>query len=50
MKLGEMLVRDGRLTGPQLETALKYQARDGGRFGTVVVGRRFGTRWRRTIR
>jgi hypothetical protein len=37
MKLGEMLVRDGRLTEPQLETALKYQARDGGRFGTVLV-------------
>ncbi len=37
MKLGEMLVRDGRLTEPQLEAALKYQARDGGRFGTVLV-------------
>jgi hypothetical protein len=37
MKLGEMLVRDGRLTEPQLEQALKYQARDGGRFGTVLV-------------
>jgi hypothetical protein len=37
MKLGEMLVRDGRLTEAQLETALKYQARDGGRLGTVLV-------------
>jgi hypothetical protein len=37
MKLGEMLVRDGRLTEPQLELALKYQARDGGRLGTVLV-------------
>ncbi|MBA3452307.1 MAG: hypothetical protein H0T42_04330 [Deltaproteobacteria bacterium] len=36
MKLGEMLVRDGRLTEPQLDTALKYQARDGGRIGTVL--------------
>ncbi len=36
MKLGEMLVRDGRLTEPQLESALKYQARDGGRIGTVL--------------
>src|SRR5436190_22662825 len=37
MKLGEMLIRDGRLTEPQLEAALKYQARDGGRFGTILV-------------
>ncbi len=37
MKLGEMLVRDGRLTEPQLDAALKFQARDGGRFGTVLV-------------
>jgi hypothetical protein len=37
MKLGEMLVRDGRLTDPLLDTALKYQARDGGRLGTVLV-------------
>lgn len=37
MKLGEMLVRDGRLTETQLDAALKYQARDGGRFGTVLV-------------
>src|SRR5215510_5622697 len=32
MRLGEMLVRDGRLT-----EALAYQARDGGRLGTVLV-------------
>jgi hypothetical protein len=37
MKLGEMLVRDGRLTEPQLEAALRYQARDGGRIGTILV-------------
>jgi hypothetical protein len=37
MKLGEMLVRDGRLTESQLQAALGYQARDGGRFGTVLV-------------
>ncbi len=36
MKLGEMLVRDGRLSEEQLDAALKYQARDGGRFGTVL--------------
>lgn len=36
MKLGEMLVRDGRLTEPQLDAALKHQARDGGRIGTVL--------------
>jgi len=36
MKLGEMLVRDGRLTEDQLDAALKYQARDGGRIGTVL--------------
>jgi hypothetical protein len=37
MKLGEMLVRDGRLTEPQLVAALAAQARDGGRLGTVLV-------------
>ena len=37
MKLGEMLVRDGRLTETQLVAALGYQARDGGRLGTVLV-------------
>jgi hypothetical protein len=37
MRLGEMLLRDGRLTEPQLEAALRYQARDGGRLGTVLV-------------
>ena len=29
MRLGEMLVRDGRLTEPQLSSALQAQARDG---------------------
>ncbi|MBX3154428.1 MAG: hypothetical protein KF773_00385 [Deltaproteobacteria bacterium] len=37
MKLGEMLVRDGRLTEQQLDAALRFQARDGGRLGTVLV-------------
>jgi hypothetical protein len=37
MKLGEMLVRDGRLTEAQLADALGFQARDGGRLGTVLV-------------
>ena len=32
-----MLVRDGRLTEPQLKQALALQARDGGRLGTVLV-------------
>lgn len=37
MKLGEMLVRDGRLSEEQIDVALKFQARDGGRFGTILV-------------
>jgi hypothetical protein len=37
MRLGEMLVRDGRLTEAQLKQALAFQARDGGRLGTVLV-------------
>jgi hypothetical protein len=36
MRLGEMLVRDGRLTETQLSQALAFQARDGGRLGTVL--------------
>jgi hypothetical protein len=36
MKLGEMLVRDSRLTDEQLTAALNYQARDGGRLGTIL--------------
>ncbi|HEX8114634.1 MAG TPA: hypothetical protein VF516_43185, partial [Kofleriaceae bacterium] len=36
MRLGEMLVRDGRLTEADLADALGYQARDGGRLGTVL--------------
>jgi type II secretion system (T2SS) protein E len=36
MRLGEMLVRDGRLTEAQVADALGYQARDGGRLGTVL--------------
>jgi len=37
MKLGEMLVLDGRLSEEDLDAALRYQARDGGRLGTVLV-------------
>lgn len=36
MRLGEMLVRDGRLSEPQLKQALAIQARDGARLGTVL--------------
>ncbi len=36
MKLGEMLVRDGRVTETQLRDALDRQRRDGGRLGTVL--------------
>ena len=36
MKLGEMLVRDGRLTEAQIQHALTVQAKDGGRLGTVL--------------
>ena len=36
MKLGEMLVRDSRLTEAQLQAALGFQARDGARLGTVL--------------
>lgn len=32
-----MLVRDGRLTEAQLNQALQFQAKDGGRLGTVLV-------------
>jgi len=37
MKLGEMLIRDGRITDAQLQEALAVQARGGGRLGTVLV-------------
>ncbi|MGE5182778.1 MAG: hypothetical protein ACM31C_11975 [Acidobacteriota bacterium] len=37
MRLGEMLVRDGRLSEAQLKQALAFQAKDGGRLGTVLV-------------
>lgn len=36
MRLGEMLLRDGRLTEAQLKQALAAQAKDGGRLGTVL--------------
>ncbi|MEP6863130.1 MAG: hypothetical protein ABJE66_21060 [Deltaproteobacteria bacterium] len=36
MRLGEMLLRDGRLTEVQLKQALTAQAKDGGRLGTVL--------------
>lgn len=37
MKIGEMLIRDGRLSEAQLQQALAAQQRDGGRIGTVLV-------------
>jgi hypothetical protein len=37
MKLGEMLVRDGRITPAQLQVALAHQARSGGRIGSILV-------------
>ncbi|HLU65355.1 MAG TPA: hypothetical protein VKZ63_03740, partial [Kofleriaceae bacterium] len=37
MKLGEMLVRDGRITTAQLEQAIAHQARVGGRIGSILV-------------
>ncbi|MEZ4401519.1 MAG: hypothetical protein R3B06_15955 [Kofleriaceae bacterium] len=36
MKLGEMLVRDGRLTDAQIDEAVRHQQASGGRFGTVL--------------
>lgn len=39
MKLGEILLRDGRLTETQLEAALAQQGREGGRLGTVLFER-----------
>ena len=37
MKLGEMLVRDGRVTLAQVEQAIAHQGRVGGRIGSVLV-------------
>jgi hypothetical protein len=37
MKLGEMLVRDGRITPVQLHQAVAHQGRSGGRIGSVLV-------------
>ncbi len=37
MKLGEMLVRDGRITSPQLQHAIAHRARSGGRIGSILV-------------
>ncbi len=37
MKLGEMLVRDGRMSEDQLEQVLAHQKQVGGRIGTVMV-------------
>gem|GEM_PF-1507939 len=37
VKLGEMLLRDGHVTPDQIDLAVARQARDGGRFGTVLV-------------
>jgi hypothetical protein len=37
MRLGEMLLRDGRIAEQQLAEAIAVQARDGGRLGSVLV-------------
>jgi Type II secretion system (T2SS), protein E, N-terminal domain len=37
MKLGEMLVRDGRILPVQLQHAIAHQARSGGRLGSILV-------------
>ena len=37
MRLGEMLVRDGRLTPMQVDEALAHQTRVGGRLGTALI-------------
>lgn len=37
MKLGEMLIRDGRISDAQLQQAIDQQQRVGGRLGTVMV-------------
>src|SRR5262249_58167885 len=37
MRLGAMLVRDGRLTSAQVLAAVGQQARVGGRIGTVLI-------------
>jgi Type II secretion system (T2SS), protein E, N-terminal domain len=37
MKLGEMLVRDGRVTPVQLHQAIAHQGRSGGRLGSILV-------------
>ena len=36
MKLGEILLRDGRITNAQLNAAIAQQSRDGGRLGSVM--------------
>ncbi len=36
-KLGELLLQDGLLTGKQLESALQFQKKNGGRLGNVCV-------------
>lgn len=37
MRLGELLLRDGRLTEAQLSAAISAQSRDGGRLGTILL-------------
>ena len=37
MKLGEMLLRDGRITPPQLDHALEEQRHHGGKIGSILV-------------
>jgi type IV pilus assembly protein PilB len=40
-KLGEMLVKAGKITDAQLKTAVQYQASLGGKLGTILVKLRF---------
>ncbi|MFH0903071.1 MAG: hypothetical protein V2A73_20775, partial [Pseudomonadota bacterium] len=37
MKLGALLLRDGRVTRAQLDTVIAHQSRFGGRLGTVLI-------------
>ncbi len=42
-RLGEILVREGFITTEQLDNALKYQAKHGGRLGSAVIKLKFAT-------
>ncbi len=40
-RLGELLVKNGKMTRPQLEKALRYQRESGGRLGSILVDQGF---------